>query len=73
MLDAGVPIAKVAKIVGWSASTMVRRAARYGHFEVEELRSAVECTTPRENTEIDSGSPRFSHLSEENGASILPN
>jgi integrase len=42
MLDAGVPIAKVAKIVGWSPATMVRMAARYGHFALEELRSAVE-------------------------------
>jgi integrase len=42
MLDAGVPIAKVAKIVGWSAATMVRMAARYGHFSLEDLRSAVE-------------------------------
>jgi integrase len=42
MLDAGVPIAKVAKIVGWSAATMVRMAARYGHFALDDLRSAVE-------------------------------
>ena len=42
MLDAGVPIAKVAKIVGWSPSTMVKMAARYGHFNLEELRGAVE-------------------------------
>jgi DNA-binding MurR/RpiR family transcriptional regulator len=42
MLDAGVPIAKVAKIVGWSPATMVRMAARYGHFALEDLRSAVE-------------------------------
>jgi hypothetical protein len=42
MLDAGVPIAKVAKIVGWSAATMVRMAARYGHFSLDDLRGAVE-------------------------------
>jgi integrase len=42
MLNAGVPIAKVAKIVGWSPATMVRMAARYGHFSLNELRSAVE-------------------------------
>jgi integrase len=42
MLNAGVPIAKVAKIVGWSASTMVLMAKRYGHFSLNELRSAVE-------------------------------
>lgn len=42
MLNAGVPIAKVAKIAGWSPATMVRMAARYGHFSLNELRGAVE-------------------------------
>jgi len=42
MLNAGTPIAKVAKIVGWSTSTMVLMAARYGHFSLNELRGAVE-------------------------------
>ena len=42
MLDAGVPISKVAKIVGWSAATMVRMAARYGHFSLDDLRGTVE-------------------------------
>jgi hypothetical protein len=42
MLSAGIPIAKVAKIVGWSTSTMVLMAARYGHFSLNELRGAVE-------------------------------
>ncbi len=42
MLNAETPIAKVAKIVGWSTSTMVLMAARYGHFSLNELRGAVE-------------------------------
>jgi integrase len=42
MLNAGTPIAKVAKIVGWSASTMVLMAKRYGHFSLNDLRGAVE-------------------------------
>jgi integrase len=42
MLNAGVPIAKVAKIAGWSPATMVRMAARCGHFSLNELRGAVE-------------------------------
>jgi hypothetical protein len=54
MLDAGVPIAKVANIVGWSPATMVRMAARYGHFALEELRSAVESIS---RAEIGTGSP----------------
>lgn len=42
MLDAGIPLAKIAKIVGWSPSTMVQMSARYGHFTLDELRGAVE-------------------------------
>jgi len=42
MLNAGIPIAKVAKIAGWSPATMVRMAARYGHFSLNDLRGAVE-------------------------------
>jgi integrase len=42
MLNAGVPIMKVAKIVGWSPSTMMEMASRYGHFTLDELRGAVE-------------------------------
>ncbi|HEY6329990.1 MAG TPA: hypothetical protein VI756_11680, partial [Blastocatellia bacterium] len=59
-LDAGVPIAKVAKIVGWSPATMVRMAARYGHFALEELRSAVETIS---RPEIQPGSPVFPPVS----------
>ena len=61
MLDAGVPMAKVAKIVGLSPSTMVRMAARYGHFNLEDLRSAVETiTAPAADSGRESGYPRFS-------------
>lgn len=42
MLDVGAPIAKIAKIVGWSQSTMIQTTARYGHFTLDELRGAVE-------------------------------
>ena len=41
IIDAGVPLPKVAKIVGWAPATMVRMAARYGHFNLESLRDAV--------------------------------
>ena len=37
-----VPIPMIAKIVGWSSSTMAKMASRYGYFGIEELRSAVE-------------------------------
>lgn len=47
MLDAGVPLTKVATIVGWSPSTMVQMAARYGHFTLDELRGAVDVINKR--------------------------
>ena len=57
MIAAGIPLPIIAKIVGWSAGTMAKMAARYGHFGMEELRGAVEAiSTPK----IDAGSPQFS-------------
>jgi integrase len=64
MLDAGVPIAKVAKIVGWSPSTMVKMAARYGHFSTDELRGAME-TISRSDAHISIESPVFSPVPQE--------
>jgi integrase len=63
MLNAGIPIAKVAKIVGWSPATMVRMAARYGHFSLNELRGAVESISGS-GAEIQAGSPVFSPVSQ---------
>jgi len=60
MLNAGIAIAKVAKIVGWSPATMVRMAARYGHFSLNELRGAVESIS---GAEIQLPSPVFSPVS----------
>ncbi len=57
MLDAGVPIAKIAKIVGWSPATMVRMIARYGHFGLEDLRDAVETISRPAKGELDQTSP----------------
>jgi hypothetical protein len=48
----GIPLPKVAKIVAWSPSTMVKMAARYGHFTTADLREAMET--------ISTGSPVFS-------------
>jgi len=70
MLDAGVPIAKVAKIVGWSPATMVRMAARYGHFALEELRSAVNTIS---RAEIPAASPAFPPVSLPGSESTRPN
>lgn len=54
MIDAGVPLPKIAKIVGWAPATMVRMAARYGHFNLESLRAAVATISGHEIWE---GSP----------------
>lgn len=70
MIDAGVPLAKVAKIVGWSSATMVRMAARYGHFSLEELRGAVEAIS---KSEISPGSLVFSPVSKEKKREDRPN
>jgi integrase len=61
MLNAGIPIAKVAKIAGWSASTMVLMARRYGHFSLDDLRGAVESIN---GGRIEMESPVFSPVLE---------
>ena len=70
MLNNGVPIAKVAKIVGWSKSTMVLMAARYGHFSLNDLRDAVESIS---GSKIEAGSPVFSPVSEGSAEAKRPN
>ncbi|HET9176902.1 MAG TPA: acetyl-CoA C-acyltransferase [Terriglobia bacterium] len=42
MLQNGVPIATVAQVLGWSASTAIRMAKRYGHIRPEAQRQALE-------------------------------
>jgi integrase len=70
MLSAGVPIAKVAKIVGWSTATMVRMAARYGHFTLDELRGAMDSIS---STTIQTESPVFPPVSEDASVGTRPN
>jgi hypothetical protein len=70
MLNAGVPIAKVAKIVGWSTATMVRMAARYGHFTLDELRGAMDSIS---STTLQTKSPVFSPVSEDASVVARPN
>lgn len=69
-LNAGVPIAKIAKIVGWSGSTMVLMARRYGHFSLNELRDAVEDTS---GAKIEPKSPVFSPVSDKTDEAKQPN
>ena len=42
MLEAGVPFSVVAVIMGWSASSAIRMAKRYGHIGHAARREAVE-------------------------------
>ena len=42
MLENGVPLATVTQVLGWSASTAIRMAKRYGHIRPEAQRQALE-------------------------------
>jgi integrase len=70
MLNAGIPLAKIAKIVGWSNSTMVLMASRYGHFSLNELRGAVESIS---GAEINAGSLVFSPVSDTTAKAVKAN
>jgi hypothetical protein len=41
MIAARIPLPIIGKIVGWSAGTLAKMAARYGHFSLEEMRDAL--------------------------------
>jgi len=60
MISAGTPLPIIAKVVGWSASTMAKMAARYGHFGIEDMRSAVESISITEKADSVIEVPRFS-------------
>jgi hypothetical protein len=47
MVEAGVPLTVVAKIVGWSASTLAKMVLRYSHFQVDTLRDSMEKIVPQ--------------------------
>jgi integrase len=72
MIAARVPIPMVAKIVGWTAGTMAKMAARYGHFGIEELRGAVEAIS-RNSGAIGAGYPQFPPQSDSQNNSQRPN
>ena len=48
LLEQGTPYAVVAQILGWSASTAVRMANRYGHIRPEVQRQALEAIATAE-------------------------
>ncbi len=63
LIAARVPLPMVGKLLGWSAGTLAKMSARYGHFSMEELRSAVESIS-RTPDEISSGYPKKSPKSD---------
>lgn len=60
MIAARIPLPIIAKITGWSHSTIAEMARRYGHFEIEELRKAVAAISTRPATVFEVGSLEFS-------------
>jgi len=75
MIAARVPLPIIAKIVGWTAGTMAKMAARYGHFGIEELRGAVEAisSSGTDGSIFGAGSLQFSLHSEDNSSSQRAN
>jgi hypothetical protein len=70
MIAARVPLPIIAKIVGWSAGTMAKMAARYGHFSMDELRGAVEAISA---PKIAKESPQFPPQSETQSEGVSVN
>jgi integrase len=53
LLEQGTPFAVVAQILGWSASTAVRMAKRYGHIRPEIQRKALDgVATPEIRSDV---------------------
>jgi site-specific recombinase XerD len=70
LLEQGTPFAVVAQILGWSASTAVRMAKRYGHIRPEAQRQALAGVATQE---IQTGVHKFVHQPERALQSTLPN
>jgi integrase len=60
MIAARIPLPIIARITGWSHSTIAEMAKRYGHFDLEELRKAVAAISTGPATIFDAGSLEFS-------------
>jgi len=70
LLEQGTPFAVVAQILGWSASTAVRMAKRYGHIRPEVQRQALAGVATQE---IQTGVHQFVHQPGRALQSTLPN
>ncbi len=64
MIAARVPLPIIARIVGWSAGTLAKMSARYGHFSIEEMRVALE-SIARTPESISQGYPQKSPKSDD--------
>lgn len=66
LLESGQTLPMIASIMGWSASTTVRMAQRYGHISTEARRAAMESmNAPRtkpSNPELDSNHANASKI-----------
>jgi integrase len=70
LLEQGTPFAVVAQILGWSASTAVRMAKRYGHIRPEAQRQALAGVATQE---IQTGVHQFVYQPGRALQSTLPN
>jgi len=77
MIANRVPLPIIGKIVGWSAGTLAKMAARYGHFSLDEQRTALESIGRQEpslgsqNSEVSSGYPKKSPKSEASNDGVI--
>jgi flavin reductase (DIM6/NTAB) family NADH-FMN oxidoreductase RutF len=62
MIAAGVPPPIIAEIVRWASSTTAKMAARYGHFGIEQLRTAADAMSqlPVQKVNFEARSLEFS-------------
>ncbi len=60
LIAARVPLPIIGKLLGWAPGTLALMSARYGHFSVEEMRSALTSVErPKASSEeISAGSPQ---------------
>ena len=54
MIAARIPLPLIGKILGWSAGTLAKMAARYGHFGLEDMRAAMEQIGSRPCADLES-------------------
>ena len=69
MLEAGVPFSVVSEIMGWSASTAVRMAKRYGHIGHSARREAVDKLSSATVFDAE-GAQKWAHWREGDGGQV---